>query len=336
MQHVEELKELLNTSQKVIIVPHSKPDADALGACLAMSAYLKKRGHQPIVISPTDYPDFLKWMDGEKDVLVFENPQHQPLAYQHFAEATLLFCLDFSAMNRTGDLEPLIRQFSGKIVIIDHHQGKEDFAHFELWNEKAAATCELVYDFIYLMNDQKLLDVPIAECLYAGIMTDTGSFKHESTSSRIHRIAADIIDLGVNTARIHHCIYDNYSLERLRFLGFALSQKLQVLPDYHCAYFAISDDELKQYESKTGDTEGVVNYALSIKDVDLAAIFIERSEGIKISFRSFGEFSVAEFAAKYFNGGGHKNASGGLIKDKSLQETVDYFIEKLKYERPIL
>lgn len=334
MQNLEELKALLNTPQKqsVVIVPHSKPDADALGSSLAMAAYLRKKGFQPTVISPTDYPDFLKWMDGEKDVLIFENPQHQLQAHQCFAEASLLFCLDYSAMNRVGDIEPLIRQFQGKIIVIDHHQGKEDFAHFELWHVEAAATCELVYDFIYMMGDEKLIDIPIAECLYAGIMTDTGSFKHASTSSRIHRIAAELKDLGIDSARIHHLIYDNHTLERMRFLGFALSRKLKVLPEYHCAYFAISDKELKKYESKTGDTEGVVNYALSIKDISIAAIFIERKEGIKISFRSFGEFSVADFAAKYFNGGGHKNAAGGLIKDKSLKQTVNYFIEKIKHE----
>jgi phosphoesterase RecJ-like protein len=266
-------------------------------------------------------------------VVIFEDDEQERVK-NLFRDATMLFCLDYSAPSRVGDaMANMIRQFQPPIVMIDHHQGKEDFADFELWRVEAAATCELVFDFIEMMEDKKLMDIPIAECLYAGIMTDTGSFKFASTSSRIHRIAAEIKDLGVDTARIHHLVYDNHTVERMRFLGFALSQKLQVLPQFQCAYFAISDKELKNFESRTGDTEGLVNYALSIRGINLAAIFIERNEGIKISFRSIGDFSVAEFSAKYFNGGGHKNAAGGVIRDKDLDDTILYFMEKLKEVR---
>ncbi len=334
MQNLAELKSLLSSPKKVAIIPHRKPDADALGSCLALSIYLQKKGHTTFVISPTDYPEFLNWMPGNEEVVIFD--EDQTLAETLFFEADLIFCLDFSGVNRVESMQPLLVNAQQPIVVIDHHQGKEDFAQFELWDTKAAATAELIFDFIQMMGDSSLLDIPIAENIYAGIMTDTGSFKFSSTSSKIHRIVADLKDLGIDSARIHHLVYDTSSEDRLRFLGFALSEKLVVLPEYNAAYFAISAEELDRFSSRTGDTEGLVNYALSVKGISIAALFTERKEGgAKMSFRSIGDFSVAEIANKYFGGGGHKNAAGGMITDKSLDEIVQLFKEVLqKYPYP--
>lgn len=329
MLKLAELKSFLSSPKKVVVIPHRKPDADALGSCLALCLYLKKKGHDATVVSPTDYPEFLNWMPGHENVVVF--PEKEDLTKRLFEEADILFCLDFSGINRVEDLEPFLLNASQPIVVIDHHQGKEDFATYELWDTKAAATAELVYDFIHLMDDGSLMDVPIAENIYAGIMTDTGSFKFPSTSSKIHRIVADLKDLGIDSARIHHLVYDTSSEDRLRFLGFALSEKLVILHKYHAAFFAISSDELERFSSRTGDTEGLVNYALSIKGISIAALFTERKMGgVKMSFRSIGDFSVAEIASKYFGGGGHKNAAGGMLPDKNLDQVVALFKEVLQ------
>lgn len=213
-------------------------------------------------------------------------------------------------------------------VLIDHHLQPEHFADFEYWNDKKAATCELIFDFISLMGDKSMIDVNIGECIYAGIMTDTGSFRFPVTSARIHQIISELIEIGVNNSKVHRLVYDNNSESRLRFLGFALSEKLMVLNEYGVAYFAISAEELKRFNSQTGDTEGLVNYALSMEGITLAAIIIERPEGVKMSFRSSNDFSVNDFARNHFSGGGHKNAAGGLSK-LSLKETEEKFLALL-------
>jgi phosphoesterase RecJ-like protein len=194
---------------------------------------------------------------------------------------------------------------------VDHHLSPEHFAEFMLWDVKAAATAELIYDLIVMLGHKDKITVPIAECLYAGIMTDTGSFRHPSTTQKVHLVVSELIGLGLEPSRIHKLIYDNSSEQRLRFLGFALSEKLVVLPEYRTAYFAITAEELKRFESQTGDTEGLVNYALSIEGIVMGVLMVDRTEAVKMSFRSVGDFSVNQFARDNFNGGGHKNAAGG-------------------------
>jgi len=206
-------------------------------------------------------------------------------------------------------------------VMIDHHMFPEDFAEIRISNTNAAATAELIFEIIRAMGDEALIDAGIGECLYAGIMTDTGSFRHPSTSRNVHLIIAELIAAGVNTARVHRLIYDNHTLTRLRFLGYALKDKLVVHPEYNTAYIAITQEELKEYDSRTGDTEGLVNFALSIEGIVFAALLIDRGQAVKISFRSVGDFSVNEFSRAHFNGGGHHNAAGGISYD-SLEATV--------------
>ena len=306
---------------------HQNPDADALGSALGLAGYLKKKKHQVQVISPTEYPQFLHWMQGNHDTLIFNQKQQRQSA-QLIAEADIIFCLDFSSLKRIDEMGALVNQSPAIKVLIDHHHGKEDFADFELWDTKAAATCELLYQLIVDLGDRELVDKDIAESLYAGIMTDTGSFRHPNTTQHVHEVVADLISLKADVAKVSKLIYDTNTLEKLRFTGYALSEKLYVLEQYKTAYFVITAEDLKQFHSRTGDTEGLVNYALSIQDITMAAIIIDRGDVIKLSFRSIGNFAVNGLAAEHFDGGGHKNAAGGTSK-ASLEETVETFLQLL-------
>ena len=318
------LEALLTSPKKIVITTHHKPDADALGSSLGLAAYLKKKGHQPTVITPSDYPTFLNWMHGNEDVLVYDPKKNDDLARKLIKQADAIFCLDFATLARAHELGKYIEEAAATKVHIDHHLEPEDFADISFSDTKAAATCELVYEIIKALGDGALIDKHMGECLYAGIMTDTGSFRHSSTSQRVHLIAAEILGIGVDVSNIHRLIFDSYSEKRLRFLGYALKDKLKVIPQYNTAYITVSAEELKAYDSKTGDTEGLVNYALSVEGIVFAAIIIERNDSVKLSFRSVGNFSVNEFARKHFSGGGHANASGG-ISDVNLPETIKKF-----------
>ena len=323
MHNINALKELLREPKEVMITTHHKPDADALGSSLGLAGYLKKKGHRVTVITPSDYPDFLNWMEGNSEVIVYTEKK-DALVQRIIAESQVIFCLDFNTLSRIHEMGEYIRQAKGTKVLIDHHLQPEDFADLDYANTSAAATAEIVYDLIKEMGDANLIDTGIGECLYAGIMTDTGSFRHPNTSQNVHLIIADLLQIGVKSSDIHRLIYDSSTELRLRFLGYALKEKLVVLPEYRTAYFAITADELKAYNSRTGDTEGLVNYALSIEGIVFAALIIDRTQAVKMSFRSVGDFSVNEFARAHFNGGGHKNASGGISTD-TLEATVQKF-----------
>lgn len=335
MQNLQDLKELLSSPKKIVITTHHKPDADALGSSLALWGYLKKKKHDVKVITPTDYPAFLNWMNGNDEVIIF-NYGNERKSAKLVAEADVIFCLDFSSLSRINELGEMIREAPGKKVLIDHHLEPEDFADLTFSDISAAATAVLIFKIIVGMGEKEYLDTCIGECIYAGIMTDTGSFRHPSTNKEVHLIIAELINLAVDISKIHRLIYDNNSEIRLRFLGYALLYKLVVIPEYHTSYISISSDELKRFDSQTGDTEGLVNYALALDKVVMAAVIIEREDSVKISFRSKGEFSVNEFARKHFEGGGHRNASGGKC-ELSLEETVTKFLSLLpQYKEEII
>lgn len=334
MEALDSFKKELSSPKKIFITTHVKPDADALGSSLGLANYLIKKGHEVSVVTPTDYPSFLSWMKGNETVLDFSNPEHKVLASLRLEEANMIFCLDFSVLGRVNELGEMIRKSNAFVVNIDHHQDPEDFADFKYWSTKAAATCELVYELIVELGDKDLIDKAIADCLYAGIMTDTGGFRHPNTTKNVHLVVAELIDKGADCSQIADWIYDSNSVNRLKFIGFAISRRLVVREDLRTAYFVISKKDLKKYQSQTGDTEGLVNYALSLDGIKIAALFSEREDGIKISFRSSSDVAVNKFAASYFNGGGHKNAAGGK-SDLSLKETVDLFeslVEKCQDE----
>ena len=317
-----------------MITTHHKPDADALGSSLGMANYLIKKGHNVKVITPSDYPGFLNWMKGNDDVLVYTDKSSDQV--QNFIhEADTIIALDFSVLHRINEMGEMVRNAKAFKVNVDHHLEPEDFADYRLWDTKAASTCELCFELIVMMGDKALIDKDIAECLYAGIMTDTGGFRHPNTTQNVHEVVAELIGIGADNAKVAKKIYDTNSLNRLKFLGFALSQKLEILPEFHTAYFAITNEELNQFDSQTGDTEGLVNYALSLEGIVLAVLFKDSSDGIKMSFRSIGEFPANEIASKYFNGGGHRNAAGGKT-DGTLEETVDKFKSVLIDYKPLL
>ncbi|SDD21253.1 phosphoesterase RecJ domain-containing protein [Algoriphagus faecimaris] len=324
MEALASFKKELSSPKKIFITTHVKPDADALGSSLGLANYLLKKGHDVTVVTPTDYPSFLNWMKGNDSVLDFSRNEHQPLAKRALGEADLIFCLDFSVLNRVNELGEMIRNSDAFVVNIDHHQDPEDFADFRYWSTGAAATCELVFELIEILGDKALIDKDIAECLYAGIMTDTGGFRHPNTTKNVHLVVAELIEIGANASQIANWIYDSNSINRLKFIGFAISRRLTIREDLQTAYFAISKKDLKKYQSRTGDTEGLVNYALSLDGIKIAALFSEREDGIKISFRSSVDVAINKFAASYFNGGGHKNAAGGK-SELNLKETVERF-----------
>lgn len=319
----EEYLEALSRPKKIIITTHHKPDGDALGSSLGLYHWLKGKGHDVNVVLSSDFPDFLSWMPGFEDLIYY--PDQPEESQKLFDEAEIIFCLDYSALSRTNILEPIIREAKGQKWMIDHHLDPEDFATVEYWDSSAAATAQLVYSFIAdVYHDKESITAEIASCLYAGIMTDTGSFRFRSTTSAVHHIIANLIDAGAKNWEIHENIYNSSTENRLKFLGYSLLNCLEVIPEYHTALFSLTKEDLLKFNVSTGDTEGLVNYALSIKGIRLAGLFIDRTELIKLSLRSIGDIPCNEICRKYFNGGGHLNASGGNSTD-SLEEVVAKF-----------
>lgn len=322
MQNIEAFKELISLPKRIVITTHVKPDADALGSSLGLSGILLKLGHQVSIITPTKYPDFLNWMEGNADIIVFIGNENKS-AYL-VENADIIFCLDFSSLSRIENLGNLVKISKAKKVLIDHHLDPEDFADFVLWSTEAAATAELVFDLIGLISEKDKITKGIAEALYAGIMTDTGNFKHSNTTPKIFRTVAELIEFGANNTKVSNAIYDSSSLNRLKLLGFSLSERLYVIESSKTAFIVLSKEDQDNFKYQIGDTEGFVNYGLSIKGVNMAAIFIEKKNKVKMSFRSIGEFSVNKLARDNFNGGGHKNAAGGISED-TLEATVEKF-----------
>lgn len=327
----EETKPLwnfLSTPRKIVITTHHRPDGDAMGSSLGLYNYLVLKGHQVQVITPSEYPDFLHWLSGHENVLDFEkNPGESKMKLN---ESELIFCLDFNWLSRVEGLEPLLRASTVPKVLIDHHLKPENVFTYSFSYPDACSTCELIYQFIDSAGDADLLNQSIAESLYCGIMTDTNSFRYESMKADTHRIIAKLMEAGAVNYKVHEQVYDHSTENRLRLLGYSLKEKLTVLNDFKTAYISLSENELQMFNFKSGDTEGLVNYALSIEGVKMAAFFSERDGMTKISFRSKGNFSVQELSSKYFEGGGHKNASGGK-SILSLESTVQKFLDILPF-----
>lgn len=326
-EDITTVKSLLSQPQKIAIIPHKNPDGDAMGAALAVYAFLKDKGHEANVISPNDYPKFLKWMPGNDDVVNFERENQKAL--QLLKDASVIFTVDFNDLSRVGQMETALKEASADFIMIDHHQQPGDYAKVTYSDVSMSSTCEMVYNFIDFLGETDNITKAIATNLYTGIMTDTGSFKYRSTSSKTHRVVAELIDKGAENMEIHQHVFDTNSPSRLHLLGVALSNMV-ILSEYRTAYITLTQEELDAHDYKKGDTEGFVNYGLTLENIVFALIFIEnREEGIiKISLRSVGDFSVNEFARAHFNGGGHTNAAGGR-SDLSMDETVARFQEIL-------
>ena len=309
-EDIKAIQELLSTPKKVVIIPHRSPDGDAMGSTLGLYHFLKKLNHEAIVIAPNEFPEFLAWLPATENVLIFEKDKENTTKI--IFEADLVFTLDFNALHRTGEMEHILSKVTAPFIMIDHHQKPDDYAKYMFSDTKYGSTCEMLFHFIVSLGQKNLIDKTIATCIYTGIVTDSGSFRFPSTTSTTHRVVADLIDIGVQNGAVHNSLFDNDSYDRLRLLGQAL-QNMKILFDKKTSYITLTQKELDQNNYVKGDTEGIVNYGLSIKGIVFAAIFIEHKEEniIKISFRSQGDFDVNQFARTHFGGGGHINAAGG-------------------------
>jgi len=338
MKNLQEFQQLMTQPKNVVIVTHFKPDADALGSSLGLAGFLKLKGHHVNVISPSDYPKFLAWMPGNNEVLAVEknSTAKKNEAINLISKADVIFCLDFSSLNRIDSLEKPVRDSLAVKVMIDHHLEPESFARFSRWSVESASTAGLIFELIEELGEKHLINAGIANCLYAGLMTDTGGFRHNNTKKNEFRIASELVNLGANPHEVAKNIYDTNSIERIRLTGYVLNEKLQILPEFRTAYITLSSQDLIRFGSQTGDTEGLVNYGLSVKNIKLSVLIYDRGEEIKLSLRSLGSFSVNEMAKKHFEGGGHRNASGGTSK-LSLEKTLEKFLSILpEYKNELL
>ncbi len=339
MQHLNEtqlseLKQLLASPKKIAIIPHRNVDGDAMGSTLGLYHILKQLNHTISVVVPNEIPDYLQWIPGTKEATIIYESNNVGEATRILKEAELIFTLDFNAFHRTGEqMESTLKTLTKTFVMIDHHEKPDGFAKYTFSDIEFSSTCQMVYEFVNQLDLGQYINLDAATCLYTGIATDSGSFRFPRTTGKLHRIVADLLDKGVNNSQIHINLYDNGDYNKLQILGKALTN-LKVLPEYKTSYITLSQEEQNAYNVKKGDTEGIVNYGLTIKDIDFTAFFTEvRDENmIKISFRSQGDFDVNQFARNHFNGGGHKNAAGGKSFD-SLEETITKFIAILAIEK---
>lgn len=333
-EDISTINKLLSSPKKIVIAGHKNPDGDAVGSCLGLGNFLKQKGHQVQVVMPNDFPDFLKWIPETSTIINYD--QNLEETKKAIDQAELIFTLDFNALNRTGDLATELEQATAEFVMIDHHQQPDDYALVTYSDVAMCSTCEMVFHFIEKLDGLSFLNKEIATQLYVGIMTDTGSFRFPATTATTHRVIADLMDAGAENSSIHQNVYDTNSPDRLKLLGVALNNMV-MLPKFNTAYITISQEELNQNNFKKGDTEGFVNYALSMSGVIFAIIFIENKADdiVKISLRSKGDFSVNEFSRNHYNGGGHTNAAGGRSL-KNLTDTIEEFISILpRYKKEL-
>jgi phosphoesterase RecJ-like protein len=328
MKPVSEIFPLLTDPKKIVITFHQKPDADAMGSGLGLYNFLIQFGHSVTVISPTNWAGFLSWMPGAKKVLDFEMQKEK--AVNELNEAEWLFCLDFNVLSRVKNMEPVIEKLSCTKILIDHHQQPQTEAFdYGISDTAKSSTAEMIFDFIINSGHTEKININVSECLYAGVMTDTGSFRFNSTSADVHRMIAKLKESGLNHSQVHENLFDNFLEGRFRFFGNTLLNRMEIFYEYNTALIAIPQKDLIKFNVRTGDTEGLVNFPLSIKGIKLAAVIIDRGDERKSSFRSKGGFDVNTFARKYFNGGGHFNAAGGR-NTESLDEVIAKFKKAIK------
>jgi len=328
MQAINEFYHLLRTPAKVVITTHQKPDPDAMGSSLGLFHLLIQLGHQVQIISPTNWAAFLDWMPGTGKVLNYETSVEKCNVIIN--EADWIFCLDFNALNRTKRMATAIAEAKGLRILIDHHREPqiEVFA-YGVSDINKSSTCEMLYDFIINCGHADKLNNEMMQCLYAGVMGDTGSFRFASATATVFEMVADFKRRGLQHTIIHENIYDNFLENRFRFIGHVLLNRMEVNYELNTALITITKQDLLRYQVKTGDTEGLVNYPLGIQGIKLAALLIDRDEKRKWSFRSKGTFDCNTFARQHFNGGGHFNAAGGE-SDESLDANVSLFKSVIK------
>jgi len=329
-KYKKELSDYLNRSDNILLICHINPDGDAVGSMLALFYFLSSKGKNVEMISPNYLQEFLLWMKGSERINIFIRDRDKCLRY--IEKADLIIMLDFNQSNRLGEAEKPVLKSSAIKVVIDHHLDSDTFYDLLISDPNRSSTAEIVHELVCMLNDGLFADIKYAEAIYVGIITDTGNFEHGSFTGNTFRLIAGILDTGIDKDRIYNLVFNNFTESRTRLLGYALYEKMVVIPEYKTAYIALTRDELKRFNYRKGDTEGFVNLPLSINGIDFSALFIEKEGFVKISFRSRGDFSVNSFAGKYFQGGGHFNAAGGDYYD-TLENTISYFLDMLKKER---
>ncbi|MBM3447119.1 MAG: bifunctional oligoribonuclease/PAP phosphatase NrnA [Bacteroidetes bacterium] len=329
--NLHSLLNALSQPLRILITTHHKPDADALGSSLGWAHILQARGHAVTVVVPNDFPGFLDWMPGTTSVLDYE--QSQDKALKALQEADLVCCLDFNDLKRNNELGQKIEQSGKPILMVDHHPYPKDFATYSYHKVEASSTCELILDLCKELGWMDAVSLDAGTCLYAGLVTDTGSFRFPSCTPNTHRWAAYLLEMGVRHFQVHEAIFDQTPVEILRFLGHCFLNRLKVLPEWHTAYIVIPQQDLKDFGVRTGDTEGLVNYALNLKGMRFASVIIDRGVQVKMSFRSKGKVPANLFAIQYFEGGGHLNAAGGQSRD-TLEQTEARFLTAMESFAP--
>lgn len=327
------IKELLSKKKDILIIPHKNPDGDAIGSATGLKFYLDKLGHNTNIISPNKYPQFLEWMDAENKIINYTNSNQINSIIEN---ADIIFTLDFNNLIRISQMKEAVEKAKGVKIMIDHHENPSDYAQFMYSDPEMSSTCEMIFHFIDMLGDKNMIDKNISKSLYTGIMTDTGSFKFPSTTHITHEVVSQLLKTGISHFEIHNKIYDNNKPERLKLLSHALNN-ITIIDEYNTCYIYLSQNDLDKFNYEKGDTEGIVNYGLSIKNIKFAIIFMENSKEnvIRISLRSRGDFDVNDFSKKIFGGGGHKNAAGAVSK-LGLQKTIDYFLESIKNYKELL
>lgn len=321
-KYIKKLSEIFNRSENILLVCHVNPDGDAVGSMLALYHFLTSRGKRVKMLSPNYLQDFLLWMTDADKIHIFLRNRKRAAAV--VAEADLLVFVDFNNLSRLGDAEKLLMQSGKPVIIIDHHVDPMIPAILTISEPSYCATAEIVYNLVAGIAGEPFSHPQFNEAVYVGIITDTGNFEHGSYTGDTLRIVASLIDSGIDKEHIFNKIYNNFSAERMRLQGLALHSRMKLIPEYSAAYIWLTRDDLKDFNYAKGDTEGFVNMPLSIKGINVAVLFVEKEGFIKLSFRSKGSFSVNDFAARFFNGGGHRNAAGGQY-DESLEKAIDHF-----------
>lgn len=326
-EQIAAAQRLIQQSGSIVITSHKSPDGDAVGSSLALYHLMKALGKENVhVILPDAAPDFLQWVQGYGDIIFFD--QNETEATDLINAADLVFCADYNLLTRTGEkMGAVMKAAARPSILIDHHQQPEDFPIVLYSDTSACSTCEMVFRFTDQCGWRKRISLAMAEAIYLGIMTDSGSFRFPSVSPETHEIVAYLMEQGLDHARIHREVYDTNLLDRLKLVGYALSEKLEVIEEAATAIIWLTNEELLRFKHRQGDTEGLVNQALSIKGVKMAVFLREGNNEVKLSFRSKNTFDVNQFARKGWNGGGHKNAAGG-----STAESILDALKRLKEE----
>jgi phosphoesterase RecJ-like protein len=331
MKPVQEAFHLLETPRNIFITTHHKPDGDAIGSMLGMYHYLVKKGHTVSAVSPSAIPEFLMWMPGVEELMNFEAEQRKCVDALNKAE--VVFCLDFNDFSRVKYMEPHLEASKAVKILLDHHMFPKPVWDYGTSLPDKSSTCEMVYDFINQHGGNGLIDNTIGACLYTGVMTDTGSFRFPVTTASVHEMIADLKHRGLDHSRIHEEVYDSWTTNRMRFIGYMLIERMEIFPQWGAGLITVSRKDLNLFDLSIGDTEGLVNYPLSIAGIRFATLITERSDEVKFSFRSKGDFDVNKFAREHFSGGGHFNASGGRSAE-SFSEAVTRFKQILSDIHP--